>query len=358
MIQLSSIPVENKTDSIKNTKSTDDWKTLLSQSSMSTQSLLAAVQLEEHPLACSKAEKLFELRVPKPYLDKIEKGNINDPLLLQVLPQKSEHNTVSGFTSDPLNEDQYSPVKGLIHKYKSRVLLISSSACAINCRYCFRRTFPYSEHKQSKNDWQAALNYIRNNPQINEVILSGGDPLTHNNDYLFWLLSEIDEIDHIKRIRIHSRLLTSLPQRVDIDFLHGLEKIKSKLVLVTHCNHPNEIDAVVESKFEALISRGVTLLNQSVLLRSVNDNAETLSILSETLFKAGVQPYYLFIFDPVSGAAHFNISLQGARKIYQELLSILPGYLVPKLSVEIPGQRSKTPVGLTNIEVETDHIRL
>jgi len=358
MIQLSSIPVENKTRSIKNAQNMDEWKTLLSQSKMSTQSLLEAVRLDEHPQACSKAEKLFELRVPKPYLDKIEKGNINDPLLLQVLPQKSEHKTVSGFISDPLNEDQYSPVKGLIHKYKSRVLLISSSTCAINCRYCFRRTFPYSDHKQSKNDWQGALNYIRNNLQINEVILSGGDPLTHNNDYLFWLLTEIDKIDHIKRLRIHSRLLTALPQRIDSNFLNRLEKIKSKLVFVTHCNHPNEIDAVVESKLEALKNKGVILLNQSVLLKSVNDNAETLSRLSEALFEAGVQPYYLFIFDPVNGAAHFNISIQSAREIYQALLTLLPGYLVPKLSVEIPGQTSKTPIGLTNMEVVNDHIHL
>jgi len=339
MIHLSSIPVENNAYR-------DDWKTLLTQSRMTTSELLKILHLENHPLASERAEQLFELRVPQPYLDKIEKGNPNDPLLLQVLPQKKEHLHVSGFTENPLNEDQYSPIKGLIHKYKNRVLLMSSSTCAINCRYCFRRSFPYQEHQQSKAQWQEALNYIRNSPQINEVILSGGDPLIQNNDYIFWLLKQVDAIEHIKRVRIHSRLATSLPQRIDQGFLKGIEGIHKDLILVTHCNHANELGPDIEKIAQQLTQRGVTLLNQSVLLRSVNDNAQTLTELSETLFKYGILPYYLFLLDPVAGAAHFEVPLKEAKQIYQQLLSNLPGYLTPKLSVEIPGNASKTPIGL------------
>ena len=358
MIQLSTIPVEDNTDKVNTNENSDDWKTLLSQCKISTQDLLKAVDLETHPLANSDAEKLFELKVPQPYIDKIEKGNPGDPLLLQVLPQNTEFLNIDGYSANPLNESQFSPAKGLIHKYKNRVLLISSATCAINCRYCFRRTFPYQEHRQSKSDWQEALNYIRKNSHITEVILSGGDPLTHNNDYLFWLLTEIDAISHIKRIRIHSRLITSLPQRVDKGFLEGINTIKAKLIIVTHCNHANELGAELESIFFELKARDVTLLNQSVLLKSVNDKKEILTRLSETLFSMGVMPYYLFILDPVEGAAHFDINIQQARALYKELLSTLPGYLVPKLSVEIPGQTAKTPIGLTSQEINSSHIEL
>jgi len=339
MIHLSSIPVENNTPP-------EDWKSILSQSKITTKELLEYCKLDHHPLASSDAEGLFSLIVPRTYLEKIEKGNPNDPLLLQVLPQKSEHIEVAGFTENPLKEDTFSPVKGLIHKYPNRVLLITTSACVINCRYCFRRTFPYGEHRQSKAQWKDALNYISQRKMINEVILSGGDPLIQNNDSLFWLLSEIDAIAHIKRIRIHSRLLISLPQRIDKEFVERFKMIKKQKIIVTHCNHSNELGDDVKISIDALRSQNVTLLNQSVLLKSINDQPETLTELSEALFDTGILPYYLFLLDPVAGAAHFDISLAQAKDIYKQLLTQLPGFLTPRLSIEIPGEQSKTPIGI------------
>jgi len=371
MIQLSTTSVENNTPDITNRKpiatdsntnnvvttpghveaSTDNnWKKLLSQSRISTSSLLKRLDLEHHPLANAEAEKLFELRVPQPYIDKIEKGNPNDPLLLQVLPQLAEHLNVDGYTEDPLDEESFTPVRGLIHKYENRVLLISSATCAINCRYCFRRSFPYQEHTQSKKEWQAALDYILENKDIDEVILSGGDPLINSNQYLFWLLNEIDSIPHIERIRIHTRMMISLPQRIDTEFIKGVENLKTQLVIVTHVNHPNELGFELYSPLSELKKNGVLLLNQAVLLRSVNDTPEVQSELSKALFNFGIIPYYIFMLDPISGAAHFDVSKKEAHRIYEAMLSKLPGYLVPRLSVEIPGRSSKTPLGLPDID--------
>jgi EF-P beta-lysylation protein EpmB len=338
MIHLSTIPVEDKT------AKSPDWKELLSQSRLTTHTLLKLVGLENHPLASGSAESLFELRAPKPYIEKIEYGNPNDPLLLQILPQQAENKIVEGFSSDPLDESEYSPVKGLIHKYKNRVLLIASSTCVINCRYCFRRSFSYSEHRQSKSDWQGALDYIRNNQHISEVILSGGDPLIHNNDYLFWLLKEIDQISHVSRIRIHSRLIVSLPQRIDADFLASLDQLSKSIIIVMHSNHANELGDELAVVAQELRKKRVTLLNQSVLLRAVNDQAEILTELSQALFEIGVLPYYLFILDKVAGAAHFDVPISEATAIHKTLLAALPGYLVPKLVIEIPGENSKTSV--------------
>lgn len=344
MIHLSSMAVE------ENNLGTSDWKQLLRNSRMSTQDLLAAVGLKDHALACHSAERFFELRAPLPYLQKIEKGKPDDPLLLQILPQKAEHARPDGFSGDPLDEQRYSPAKGLIHKYHKRVLLVPGQACAINCRYCFRREFPYAEHRQSKQQWQQSLDYIRARHDINEVILSGGDPLIHDDDYLFWLLGQLDQIKHVSRIRIHSRLITTLPQRIDSHFLGALEQLHTPLVMVTHCNHANELGDDVAHALQQLNARKVTLLNQSVLLRAVNDQVITLQNLSERLFEVGVLPYYLFTLDKVNGAAHFDIPLDEIRKLYKGLLACLPGYLVPKLVTEVPGQPSKTPVILT----ETD----
>ena len=347
MIHLSSIPVEDKTTNASS------WQRLLSESKLTTTALLDLVGLEDHPLASSLAESLFELRAPRPYLDKIERGNPNDPLLLQILPHQAEHKVVEGFTNDPLIEADYSPVKGLIHKYKNRVLLIASSTCVINCRYCFRRSFPYSEHRQSKSDWQDALDYIRNNPHVTEVILSGGDPLINSNDYLFWLLNEIDQIPNVTRIRIHSRLIVSLPQRIDAEFLKLLAPIKKSIIIVMHCNHANEIGNELAVIVQQLKSLNVTLLNQSVLLRSVNDQVDTLTQLSESLFNIGVMPYYLFILDKVAGAAHFEVPLAEAKEIHYALQANLPGFLVPKLAIEIPGQASKTSINQSFNEINS-----
>jgi EF-P beta-lysylation protein EpmB len=311
---------------------------------MTTSELLNYLEIDKHPLANTEAEKLFELRVPKAYLNKIKKGDPSDPLLLQILPQHKELLKVIGFTDNPLDEGNYNPVRGLLHKYENRVLLIASSTCAINCRYCFRRTFPYEEHRQSRSDWQAALDYISSNTHIDEVIFSGGDPLIQSNQSLIWLLNKVDAIKHVSRIRIHTRMLTSLPERLDDQLFKGLKALDTPLVIVTHCNHPNELGNDLKPLFDRLRSANITLLNQSVLLRQVNDNVSTLCALSKSLFSLGILPYYLFQLDPVAGSAHFDVPIAEAKQIYRQLQSKLPGYLLPRLSVEISGKPSKTLV--------------
>lgn len=352
MIQRSHVAVETK-EAIPLVPAQEDWKTLLKQSRINTRDLLHAVGLDSHPLAHESAESLFELRVPPPYLDKIERGKPDDPLLLQVLPQAREHASPEGYTVDPLEEQAFSPLPGLIHKYRSRVLLIATQSCAIHCRYCFRRHFPYAEHRQSQQDWQPAIDYIRSQPQVNEVILSGGDPLVMNNGTLEHLLRELDAVPGLKRIRIHSRLVSTLPQRIDSGLLKAFESLNSKLILVIHCNHPRELGDDVGQALEKLKLAGVTLLNQTVLLRQVNDCPEVLAQLSETLFEHNVQPYYLFTLDPVIGAAHFDLDRNQIRQLYQQLLALIPGFLVPRLVSEIAGHDSKTPVDLGLLDSTT-----
>lgn len=335
MIHLSTIPVENKAQY-------GSWQSQLSQCKISTADLLNKLGLNDHPLVNEEAERLFELRVPPRYLASIRSNDPNDPLLLQVLPQNREFKQVDGFNDSPLNEEEYSPVKGLLHKYNNRVLLMSSTVCAINCRYCFRRNFPYDAHRQSKNEWRKVFNYIEEHKELDEVILSGGEPLIHNNDHLAWLINNIADIKHIQRIRIHSRMVVSIPERIDQELLKIFSDCNKQLILVTHCNHPNELDSQLRPCFTALKQAGVTLLNQAVLLKDVNNHAETLTNLSLALFDLGILPYYLFMYDRVSGAAHFEVSEREAFKLYKQLLGALPGYLVPRLSQEIPGQNSKS----------------
>lgn len=350
MIHLSSIAVEeinpdtSLNESLPAKKA--EWQSLLSKSRMTTKMLLQKVGLTEHPLVNSEAESLFELKVPQPFIDKMQQSCVDDPLLLQVLPQQAEFLNLPGYVDDPLDEAQYTPVKGVIHKYRSRVLLVTNQACAVNCRYCFRRSFPYEEHRQSKQDWKQAISYIESKPEINEVILSGGDPLSLATDYLEWLLQELDALPQIKRIRIHSRLPIVIPQRIDCDLLQVFERLSKKLIMVLHCNHANELGDDVCLGITAMRERGVILYNQSVLLKGINDNVDQLIELSERLFETGVQPYYLFLLDKVQGAGHFEVPEQQAKALYKALLGALPGFLVPKLMVEIPGCHSKSPVAL------------
>lgn len=316
------------------------WKQILSASKISSKDLLTRLNLETHPLLDPKAPA-FALRVPEPFLNKIQDGDPKDPLLLQVLPQKQESLRIDGYTSEPLMEQEYSPVPGLIHKYTSRVLLVLTQACAIHCRYCFRRNFPYDEHQQSRQQWQQALDYVERNSEINEVILSGGDPLSLSDSSLDDLLGKIDKIESVSRVRIHTRMLPSLPQRITDKLLNTLSSLRCKVVVVAHCNHPNELANDTAEAFLQLKKCGVTLLNQSVLLKNINDDAHVLKELSEQLFEQGVLPYYLFTLDKVAGAAHFDLTRSQANAIYKDLCSLLPGFLTPKLAEEQPGDVSK-----------------
>jgi len=292
-----------------------------------------------------KARSLFPVRVPLPFIKKIRHGDANDPLLLQVMPRHQEFLTKSGFNKDPLLEqDNNQP--GLLHKYKSRVLVMFKTGCAVNCRYCFRRHFPYQENQLNKRSLIDALSYIKADKNINEVILSGGDPLMAKDDAISWFLDELEQIPQIKRMRIHSRLPVVIPARITEQLCERLAKSPLKIIFVNHINHANEIDSDFKNAMNMLKQANVLLLNQAVILKDVNDTVDAQINLSEALFDANVLPYYLHLLDKVEGASHFDIDEAQAIKIMVELLETLPGFLVPKLVREIGGQKSKTPIDL------------
>ncbi len=291
-----------------------------------------------------RAAALFPLRVPPAYLKRIQPGDLNDPLLRQILPLGAETEPTPGFVSDPVGDGQSLHPGGVIHKYHGRALLIATGACAINCRYCFRRQFPYAEANASTAQWQPALDYLRADDSIEEVILSGGDPLSLNDRRLSQLAEGLNGIPHLKRLRVHSRLPVVLPSRVDDALLDWLTGHRLQPVMVIHANHPNELDDQVAGAMQQLASRGVRLFNQAVLLKGVNDRADVLATLSERLFAMGVQPYYLHLLDRVQGAAHFEVSEDKANSIMRQLAAQLPGYLLPQLVREIPGAPAKTRI--------------
>ena len=292
-----------------------------------------------------KARSLFPVRVPLPFIKKIRHGDANDPLLLQVMPRHQEFLTKSGFNKDPLLEqDNNQP--GLLHKYKSRVLVMFKTGCAVNCRYCFRRHFPYQENQLNKRSLIDALSYIQADKNINEVILSGGDPLMAKDDAISWFLDELEQIPQIKRMRIHSRLPVVIPARITEQLCERLAKSPLKIIFVNHINHANEIDSDFKNAMNMLKQANVLLLNQAVILKDVNDTVDAQINLSEALFDTDVMPYYLHLLDKVEGASHFDIDEAQAIKIMAELLETLPGFLVPKLVREIGGQKSKTPIDL------------
>jgi EF-P beta-lysylation protein EpmB len=319
------------------------WQSMLQNAITDPAELCRRLSLPfEDQQAIVAACQIFPLRVPEPYLARMEVSNANDPLLLQVIPQMAELQEQIGFVSDPLDERAHNPVPGLIHKYASRVLLITTSLCAIHCRYCFRREFPYNDNRNSRLDWQQALDYIREHSELNEVILSGGDPLSLPDRQLVWLTEQIAAIPHIARLRIHSRLPVVIPQRITKDCLEWLTSTRLQTIMVLHCNHPNEIDSAVTNAIKLLCSAGVTTLNQSVMLAGINNYAPTLAELSERLFAAGCLPYYLHVLDHIRGGHHFSVHDNESIRIHRELQGLLPGFLVPRLVREDAGRHSKS----------------
>lgn len=289
------------------------------------------------------ASSSFTLRAPRGYCQRIEKGNPNDPLLRQILPLDAELIEDQHFKLDPVGDLAAMEVPGLLHKYHGRVLIITTAACAVHCRYCFRRHFPYQENRAEQN-WQTAIDYICANSDIHEVILSGGDPLSLTESKLKNLTDKLLNIPHIKTLRLHTRQPIVLPERINNEFLSWLDSLPWKIVMVLHCNHANEIDAAVASALEQLQQHQVTLLNQSVLLAGVNDDAEVLINLSKKLFSHHVLPYYLHQLDKVQGAKHFAVNDEKALQLLNEIRQRLPGYLVPKLVEENAGEKSKTAI--------------
>ncbi len=330
-----------------NTPIREDWLQQLADVITEPDELLQLLALDTHAelAAGSDARKLFALRVPRAFAQRMKKGDPQDPLLLQVITDRQEFTITPGYSDDPLDE-QSNVVPGLLHKYKNRALLLVKGGCAVNCRYCFRRYFPYQNNQGNKRNWQRAIDYINQHPELDEIIFSGGDPLMAKDHELDALIAELEAIPHLKRLRIHSRLPVVIPTRITETLCQRLACSRLQILLVTHINHAQEIDNAVCQGMQRLKRAGVTLLNQSVLLRGINDNAQTLAVLSNALFDAGILPYYLHVLDKVQGAAHFYVSDDDARRIVRELLTLVSGYLVPKLAREIGGEPSKTPLDL------------
>ena len=328
------------------------WQQLLAEGFTDAESLCRHLQIDTHDLALLPEYKNFPLRVPRGFVACMESGNPADPLLRQVLPLQAELLDYPGYSHDPVGDLPAVATAGVIHKYQGRVLLVVTGACAINCRYCFRRNFPYAELQLSGSRLQQALNYIVNQTDISEVILSGGDPLLLNDDRLASLLTALGNIPHIRRIRIHSRIPVVLPARITSALLDNLRSTGKQIVLVFHANHPNELSQEVGTASALLKQHGITLLNQSVLLQGVNASTETLCQLSEQLFAYGVLPYYLHMLDHASGTGHFAVSEQRAKEIMAEMRRQLPGYLVPRLVKEVAGAAYKISICDANTDVE------
>jgi len=320
----------------------DSWQSVLANAVRDPIELLELLDLPKDKFKKSLYyPDKFKLLVPLSYVAKMKKGDWNGPLLKQVLPTQAETKLSDGFGVDPVGDLNAVISSGVLQKYQGRVLLITTGACAVHCRYCFRRHFPYAGSLADKGKWQETLLSIKNDTSIHEVILSGGDPLMLPDERLKKMCSDIANIPHVKTLRFHTRIPIFLPERIDQSFLNWFTELPIQKVMVIHANHANELDQTVGSSLSKLRDAGATLLNQSVLLKGINDSAEVLGALSHRLFDFRVLPYYLHQLDKVQGGAHFEVDRDEAISTIKKLKTILPGYLVPKLVEEISGERSK-----------------
>jgi EF-P beta-lysylation protein EpmB len=327
-----------------------DWQQALANAIRDPAELLASVGIDPGRVRLARGDGArFPLRVPRGYVARMREGDPDDPLLRQVLPLDEEDRAVAGYGPDPVGDLKVVEPGGILHKYRGRVLLMTTGACAVHCRYCFRRAFPYARVNAAAGEWRQTLQALAASEDVEEVILSGGDPLSLSDRRLAALAEGLARIPHLQRLRVHSRLPVVLPERVTGELLDWFAGSRLKPVLVLHANHANELNSDVAGACERLASAGVTLLNQSVLLRGVNDDTETLARLSERLFDSGVLPYYLHLLDPVAGAAHFDVSERRARDLMVELAARLPGYLVPRLVREESGRAAKTWIGWDHV---------
>jgi EF-P beta-lysylation protein EpmB len=319
------------------------WQTLLKTAIRDPRTLCQYLQLPSSWISdAEQAARLFPLFAPLPYVDRIERGNPADPLLRQILPLQEEFDSPPGFVTDPVGDEEARLAPGLLHKYQGRALMIVTGACAIHCRYCFRRHYPYSEQPHSLDQWAPALQAIEEDESLEEIILSGGDPLTLVDSQLAELATRLADIKHLKRIRIHTRLPIMIPERVNDALLEWLTGTRLTPVFVIHCNHPAEIDDSVAASLGRLSDAGIPLLNQAVLLRGINDHETTLVNLMQQLVNLRVIPYYLHQLDPVRGAHHFEVPVARGLALMEHLKSHLPGYAVPRYVQERAGEAGKT----------------
>lgn len=327
----------------------EHWQKQLADVISCPKMLLSALELSHlDQQGAALGHKAFLLRVPKAFVSRMNKGDPQDPLLRQVMPLEEETWIAPGYLKDPLEEKKANTHPGIIHKYGSRVLLIAATACAVHCRYCFRRHFPYADNRISGALRQRSIEYLKAHKQINEVILSGGDPFVLKDRQIDQLLSDIEGISHIKRVRFHTRLPVVIPSRMTDALVKRLAGSRLKVTIVIHCNHAQELDESVAIGIAKLHRQGIWVLNQSVLLKGVNDDIEPLVELSERLHDIHIMPYYLHLLDKVQGAQHFEVPLEHALRLHQELKAQLPGFLVPKLVQEIPDESSKVWVDSNN----------
>jgi len=319
------------------------WQQQLASAIRDPHALLQHLKLTDQiKLPDPSATTTFACRAPLPYVNRIEKGNPHDPLLKQILPLNEELIITPGYSYDPLHELQQNPIEGLLHKYHGRVLITLTGACAIHCRYCFRRHFPYQNHSLSNTRWQKILSYLKQEQTIHEVILSGGDPLTLKDAQLQQIVTDLNALPNITTVRFHSRLPIVIPSRITDTLCQTLSSTRLRCVMVIHCNHANEIDPDVKNALAQLQQHRVSLLNQSVLLKGINDSLGQLTALSHALHQAHVLPYYLHLTDATQGTAHFTVEKPQALLLIDQLRQQLPGYLVPRLAQEEPFKEAKT----------------
>ena len=312
------------------------WQRLLADAITTADGLLTSLGLDIRHLLEIDNRPDFPIRVPQPFIDRMKRGDPSDPLLRQVLAVSDERHPMPGFTQNPLQELD-GPIPGVLHKYRSRVLLIYRGGCAVNCRYCFRRHFPYQNRTLARHDLDDVVRYLEAHSEINEVIFSGGDPLMADDGVLASFFQRLEAISSIRRLRIHTRLPVVIPERVTDTFCQTIASITLPVIVVLHINHANEIDEALINAVSRLRTVCRSILNQSVILGGINDSADDLITLSERLFEAGIDPYYLNVLDRVSGAHHFEVPEEKLQILHQALLDALPGFLVPKLVKEVPG---------------------
>ena len=319
------------------------WQIALANAIKKPEELLAQLGLTDRLMAIDPAAlKQFPLRVPQSYINKMRHGDPEDPLLRQVFPLIDEAVNNQNFVTDPVGDQLAITSPGLLQKYNGRALLLTTGACAIHCRYCFRRHFPYNESNPLASQWQQTLSTLQQESDIDEVIISGGDPLALNDQKLAQMVSELEQIPHLKRLRIHTRLPIVLPERINDALLDWISSTRFKVIMVIHANHSNELTPIEAKALQKLTKANVQLLNQSVLLKGINDSVTALAALSEKLIEMAVVPYYLHLLDPVAGASHFDVSEKEGINLIEQLRTKLSGYLVPRLVREQQGKTSKT----------------
>jgi len=317
------------------------WRSILRKNFTDWKKLATYLELDEIQQLAILPKSAFPLNLPMRLAQKIEKGTLNDPILRQFLPTIQETELTPDFVTDPVDDQAFRRETKLLHKYEGRVLLVCTSACAMHCRYCFRQNFDYDV---SNKVFEKEIALIAEDRSIHEVILSGGDPLSLSNETLGTLFDALAQIPHLKRLRIHTRFPIGIPERIDAGFLALFEKSPLQCFLVIHVNHVNELDDEILAHLKALQKKGVVILNQSVLLKGVNDEGKTLKTLCEKLVDNGILPYYLHQLDKVQGAGHFEVLEEQGTFLIAEIAKTLPGYAVPKYVREIPGKESKTAI--------------